>query len=48
VSLRCRERDPVVCRSDARAQVRIPNQALADYTQQAADAYAADHTVSGG
>lgn len=32
--------------TDAGAEVRVPAPALADYTQAAADSYAASHTVS--
>jgi hypothetical protein len=48
LDLSCGARDPVVCRGDAGAEVRMPAHALADYSPEAADAYAADHTVSGG
>lgn len=42
----CEEGNPVVCMTDAGAEVRVPSRALADYTQAAADSYAASHTVS--
>lgn len=44
----CREGANVVCTTEAGAEVRIPQNALAGYTQRMADAYAASHTVGGG
>lgn len=48
LTLTCFDGDPVVCRNDAGAEVQIPREAVVGYTKEAADAYAADHTVSGG
>lgn len=46
LSLTCEDGDSVICRGDAGAEVQMPRDALDSYTQDAADAYAADHTVS--
>lgn len=46
LDLTCDDGDPVVCGTDAGAEVQMPRRALDDYTQDAADAYAADHQVS--
>jgi hypothetical protein len=48
VPVTCRERASVVSSTEAGAEVRIPQSALAGYTQRMADAYAASHTVGGG
>lgn len=48
VTLECAGEDPVACRSDGGADVRMPLDALAAYSQEDADAYALDHMVGGG
>jgi hypothetical protein len=46
LELTCADGDPVVCTTGAGAGVQMPRSALDAYTKNAADAYAADHTVS--
>ena len=46
LQLTCEDGDPAVCATGAGAEVQMPREALDSYTQEAADAYAADHTVS--
>jgi hypothetical protein len=46
LQLACDDGDPVVCSTDAGAEVEMPRDALDAYDQEAADIYAAHHTVS--
>lgn len=46
LELSCTDGDPVACTTDVGGEVRMPRSALEEYTQEAAEAYAADHTVS--